>query len=246
VHYSGREKDFNFITTGLIEFKFKQTPLIFELRDFETQESLGEIHFTLADLIKTKDYFMDIPVSNSNPLRILLRATKLPNLRYELNFKIDVENLTDPSSGRVFTVQPNPYILVSRINDDGTYLPVWQNNPLLQSDPMKWKDFIIRTNALCMNDYHRPFRIQLYLKTNKKNEKDLLVGSIDTTIDTLLTKRMNSQGQEDRRHIFPLRNSKASLIIEDAYVDKKRDFIEVSQTNFFFFSILSVLSFLFI
>ena len=79
----------------------------------------------------------------------------------------------------------DPFLNVSRINEDNTWTAVWKSSVIDNSLNPKWAAVKIPMSSLCNGDLDRPLKIEI-LDFNK-NGKHASMGVVETSVRGLLT-----------------------------------------------------------
>jgi len=90
-----------------------------------------------------------------------------------------------------FLGKSDPYIIISRSNQDGTYSAVHKTEVIKNTLKPEWRPFQIRVQALCNGDYKRLLKFDIF--DWDEDSQDDLIGSFTTTLDRLT----KGQGQNN-------------------------------------------------
>jgi Ca2+-dependent lipid-binding protein len=56
----------------------------------------------------------------------------------------------------------DPFIQISRVKEDGTWVVVWKSEVVMNNLSPTWKPTQIKIQRLCNGDLHRPLKIQIW------------------------------------------------------------------------------------
>lgn len=77
----------------------------------------------------------------------------------------------------------DPFLMISRANEDGSYSLVLKTETVYSTQNPKWNRIVIRVTSLCNGDYDRSLKIDCY--DNRCNGNHKLIGTCYTSLRTL-------------------------------------------------------------
>eukprot|EP00761_Pharyngomonas_kirbyi_P013138 gb/GECH01013165.1/.p1 GENE.gb/GECH01013165.1/~~gb/GECH01013165.1/.p1 ORF type:complete len:510 (+),score=138.88 gb/GECH01013165.1/:1-1530(+) len=154
------------------------------------QESSGEIHVRCEE----------VSGRNAGHVHFELAAQKLP--------KMDLMGSIDP------------YLVISRANEDSTFSKVHSTEVVKKSKAPRWKPFVLSTTTLCNNDFYRPILIEVF--DWDKNSDDDKVGELRTSVDALLQNRGDTSFTESEDSSSTVGN----LVIKHVHFSEEKSFVD--------------------
>jgi hypothetical protein len=176
---------------------------------------------------------------------VIIKCSIIPDTRDELVANFSCNNLINPNPG-FFSGKLNPFILLSRMDQNGQFLPIWRSYPINGTTNPSWnlhkKSSNIPLATLCCNNYDTPFRIELF--SFGINEQHSFIGKVETTVQSILEA---ASAKDDKTISIRLEGKDEHnkdkncgiFIISQPYIDKKATFLQVSS---FFFALFLVRS----
>jgi hypothetical protein len=97
---------------------------------------------------------------------------------------------TGLSNKEGFFAKSDPFLIVSRCNEDGSYSKVWQSPVVMDCLTPKWGPMKLSLATLCNGDIHRPIKIEIF--DHEKSGKHEFMGQVtDVSIHQLCEARNN-------------------------------------------------------
>jgi hypothetical protein len=84
---------------------------------------------------------------------------------------------TNLSNKEGFFAKSDPFIVLLRCNEDGSYTKVWESPVVMDTLNPKWAQVKINISTLCNGDLHRPLRCELY--DHEKSGKHVFMGVVN-------------------------------------------------------------------
>lgn len=170
----------------LTYFFEEQQRLQFEIFDKlgVSKRRLGVASFLLHEIVGSNFNRLTKPLYEEGKQRgsVTVVAEELSEGRQEsIYFVVSATNL----DRKDFLGKCDPFLKISRINEDDSLLLAYRSRYHEQTLNPKWKPFEILTQQLCYGDKDRPFLIECY-DWDSDGEHDL-VGSCTTTVNRLLS-----------------------------------------------------------
>ena len=154
--------------------------------DFASHDFIGEVTFTLADLMCSRDHRFSGQIKGGHNMgTVHVRGEAIHNTRdiFVVNFvgaKLAAKN--------GFFGKSDPFLIISRCYEDGSYVVCWRGDHVTNTLNPAWTTSRIPLVALCNGDIDRPIRIQLM--DYESSGKHQPMGVVDTSVRAL----MNSAG----------------------------------------------------
>lgn len=83
-----------------------------------------------------------------------------------------------------FFSKSDPFLLISRLNEDGRWSVVWKSNHIDSNLNPCWPEVRIPMALLCNGDIDRPLKIEIY--DYEKSNKHVFMGQVETSVRSLL------------------------------------------------------------
>lgn len=144
---------------------------------------LGEASFTLADLVRTPTQKLELELGGTKygKGRVEVRAEVQVNTRDLFKVKFEGKKLANKDG---WFGRSDPFLVISRMNEDGSFNVVWQS-PRIDNDlNPKWKESKIPMVQLCNGDVHRPLSIEIFDWDH--NGKHDSMGKVETSVDQMI------------------------------------------------------------
>eukprot|EP01031_Cornospumella_fuschlensis_P028727 gene28727-34679_t len=146
-------------------------------------ELIGEVKFELSRLMRAPNTLLTLPISNHHDATIDVRAELRVNNRDVFAVTFSCNNLTNKDG--LFGTS-DPFITMSRMNEDGSHTVVWKSEVIDNSLNPRWKEVAISVVQLCNNDLHRPIILEVFDQDSSGKHESM--GSVQTSLDELLGK----------------------------------------------------------
>lgn len=153
-------------------------------KDLSKQDFIGQAFCTLGDIVtmqnSTIQLTLRVPNSKENRGTLFVCAEEVRALKYSVTFQFRGENLDKKD----FFGKSDPYIVISRSRDDGTFTPVLRTPHILKTLNPTWQPITKSAQAICNGDMFRLLRVECF--DWNKHSKHSLIGYFDTTLDELV------------------------------------------------------------
>jgi hypothetical protein len=182
-----------------VDYLFEQVQEIFihvfhctdpsNLNEIECHEFIGEIRFTLSSIMRAPSQKLALLLTNpSKPNAVLgsveIRAEAQRNTRDMLVIKVNGSKLTNKEG---FFGRSDPFLEISRSNNDGSYTPVWRSNKIDSTLNPKWPEVKISLVTLCNSDLDRKLIIEVW--DHERSGRHRSMGKVRATVRELLDAR---------------------------------------------------------
>lgn len=180
-----------------VDFNFEIIQNIqFEIRDDDLKDSdhLGRYDTTLSELVashlsqtvgKLNCEIDGVKYSDCGEIIIITEEASSCKQMVEIQFC--AENLPKCSWFR----SVKPFLLISRLNEEGTYSAVVKTEPVYATQNPTWHPFSINVTSLCNGDFDRCFKIECF--NSKDNGRHKLIGTCFASLSNLHSMSQNDE-----------------------------------------------------
>lgn len=131
------------------------------LQNLSAHTLAGEISFKLSSLMCAKGQSYQSAFSNGKPGTVIVRAEAVANTRDILCVHFSAKDLVN-KDGMGILDKSDPFIQIKRIREDGSYVVVWRNDPIMNNLNPVWPVARIPLLNLCNGDINRPIIIEIW------------------------------------------------------------------------------------
>lgn len=192
----------------IIDYNFEIVQRIrFEVWDLDPdgKDFLGYHETTLAEIVSFASRQYVRPLHGSPDKRncgeIIIVTEELSSCKQIVQMQFAAEGLPRALCG---LFRPDPFLVISRSNEDGTFSVVIKSEPVRSSKSPVWLPINMRVRTLCNGDYERTIKIDCY--DSRSSGKHSLLGSVFTSLRELI-----ANSDEERRASSALGNSNLSF-----------------------------------
>lgn len=158
-----------------------------DLMDVEKHELIGEYRFPLANLMVAREQKLHAPLVNAHKHgaalgEINVRAEVATNSRDIFVADFSAKKLANKEG---FFSKSDPFMDISRMNEDGQWTSVFRSNHLDNTLDPHWGVQRVPMYALCNADIDRPLKIDIY--DHERSGKHVLMGSVSTSVRAMLS-----------------------------------------------------------
>lgn len=159
------------------------------LNEIERHEFIGEVKFTLSSILRADSQKLELAIENHQRPgvylgEVVIRAEAQSNTRDMLTVRFSGQKLVNKEG---FFGRSDPFLEISRINEDMTYTPVWRSTKINSTLNPKWPEVTIPLVTLCNGDQDRELLIEIW--DHQRNGKHCSMGRVETTVRMLLESR---------------------------------------------------------
>eukprot|EP01035_Chromulina_nebulosa_P030660 gene30660-40761_t len=152
------------------------------LDDESKHTLLGECRFYLASLMCSNGQKLELKITGGkNTGSILLRGESQANVRDIFCVTFFARKLANKEG---FFSSSDPFLVISRMNEDGTYTKVWENTKIDNNLNPSWGPARIPMAQLCNGDVERPLRIEIF--DFEKSGHHHFMGQVDTSVKRMI------------------------------------------------------------
>lgn len=149
---------------------------------------IGEAKFTLSSLMRSTNQTSTHLLCEADQDKfargkLVVRGEAQANTRDEFVVTFACEKLCN-KEGWGFFVSSDPFLVISRINEDGTWTEVWKSKVIDSNLSPKWTQTKILMSKLCNGDIERPLKITIY--DHESSGKHAFMGEVSTSVRELL------------------------------------------------------------
>lgn len=169
----------------ILNFNFESVQkLRFEIwdEDIKGKDSLGQFETTLGDLIGRSGQQLIGKLTGGrsrNRGEIIIVTEELSSCKQIAEIQFSAKNLMKLS--RIWS--NDPFLVISRLNEDGSYSVVARTEHARSTRNPKWKPICIRATTLCNGDFDRNIKIDCY--DHRKGGSHKLIGTCHTSLRSL-------------------------------------------------------------
>lgn len=225
----------SFVRSFKIDFHFEEMQYLkfacYDVDDMskglDKQDFIGEAVCMLSQIITANGQKREMPlVLPSAPgLRrgnIIVSAEEVTELNMIATISLRGEKLDKKD----LFGKSDPFVVISRVKEDGAYVPVAKTEVVRKSLDPQWQTFDISIQRLCNGDLHRPLRFEVF--DWNRSGKHEFIGSFTTSVEQLEDARVS------RRYV----------ITNAAIKAKKKNYVNSGAIIFTDFKLTKVYSFL--
>jgi hypothetical protein len=153
--------------------------------DENRHSMIGESNFRLSDLMCAPSQKMSLTVRHSGRGEqgsLLVRAESKSNTRDLFCVQFAGQKLANKDG---FFGRSDPYLVISRLNEDGSWTVVWKSIRIDNNLSPKWAPVKIPMSLLCNGDIDRPLRIEIF--DYDENSSHDTMGIVETSIRGMIT-----------------------------------------------------------
>jgi len=148
------------------------------LEDESKHTFLGECSFYLGSLMCSNSQKMECKLSGGrNTGTVLVRGEAQANSRDVFCVTFSARKLANKEG---FFSTSDPFLVISRINEDGGWTQVWHNDRINNNLNPCWAPARIPMTTLCNGDPERPLKIEIF--DYEKSGKHHFMGQVETSV----------------------------------------------------------------
>jgi hypothetical protein len=135
------------------------------LDDESKHTFLGECSFYLASLMCSSGQKLELKMGNGgakgppNSGVMIVRGEAQANVRDIFCVTFFARKLSNKEG---FFSTSDPFLVISRMNEDGTYTKVWENTKVDSNLNPSWAAARIPMTQICNGDIERPLRVEIW------------------------------------------------------------------------------------
>jgi hypothetical protein len=210
-----------------LEYRFNEKQIIIvKVYDHDNgglNEYIGSAVFLLGGVLASSGKSATMPIQDGMKIgSVTLKASPVNQTKDTLVCNFSGKKLVNKDG---FFGKSDPFLVISRQRDDGTYMPVWKNAPIMNDLSPTWPISKIPLQALCNGDINKPIRIEIF--DYDSNGKHDFMGLVDTT-----TAGLQSTYGIEFNVIEPKKQDKSksyvnsgTLHVSNGYIEKEPTFL---------------------
>lgn len=158
----------DFATKFTVTYYFEELQSIkFEIYDVDSasrnlkdHDFIGSLECTLGELVGAPGGKLEKPLRGPRRSNgtILLRAEELNKCKEEITLHFRASHLDKKD----FFGKSDPYLQISRVNEDGSYTVVHRTEVVMKTLNPTWRPFMITARSLCNGDYDRSIKFECF------------------------------------------------------------------------------------
>jgi hypothetical protein len=147
-------------------------------------ELIGQTKFEVSRLMRATNQKLVLQLEGAHAAdgSLQVRAEAQINTRDLFCVTFSCNNLTNKDG---FFGTSDPFVQISRLNEDGTLTLVWKSERIDNSLNPRWGEVKLPMATLCNNDLHRPLQIELL--DWDSNGKHASMGIVNTSVAGMLS-----------------------------------------------------------
>ncbi len=172
----------------ILDYNFEMVQRVrFEIWDLDPngKDFLGYHETSLAEIVSFASRQYVRPLSGGpdkrNSGEIVIVTEELSSCKQIVQLQFAAEGLPRAVCG---LFRPDPFLVISRSNEDGTFSVVIKSEPVRSNKAPVWLPINMRVRTLCNGDYERTIKIDCY--DSRQNGKHVLLGSVFTSLRELI------------------------------------------------------------
>nr|XP_034317442.1 copine-8 isoform X1 [Crassostrea gigas] len=129
-------------------------------RNLKDHDFMGSLECTLGELVGAPGGKLEKPLRGPRRSNgtILLRAEELNKCKEEITLHFRASHLDKKD----FFGKSDPYLQISRVNEDGSYTVVHRTEVVMKTLNPTWRPFMITARSLCNGDYDRSIKFECF------------------------------------------------------------------------------------
>jgi len=179
---------------------------------------IGEISFTVANLMCARSHAISSQMTGGYRQGTLFaRGESIHDTRDVFVATFSAEKLLSKNG---FFGKSDPFLIISRGNEDGSFTVCWRNQPIMNNLNPRWPPSRISMIPLCNGDIDRPLRIEVF--DYEKSGRHQPMGIVDTSVRALVAsagQKLNVVEMEKKKKSSSYVNS-GVLSCNGAYIEK--------------------------
>jgi len=154
----------------------------YPLEDESKHTLLGECSFFLGSLMCSNSQRMECKLSGGrNKGSVLVRGEAQANSRDVFCVTFSARKLANKEG---FFSTSDPFLIISRINEDGGWTQVWRNEKIDNNLNPCWAPTRIPMTTLCNGDPERPLKIEIF--DFEKSGKHHFMGQVECSVSSMV------------------------------------------------------------
>eukprot|EP01038_Epipyxis_sp_PR26KG_P006850 gene6850-9379_t len=146
---------------------------------------IGECSFLMSSLMTTRSQIIKQPLisktSNAEVGEFLVRGELHTNTNHVFVANFYGSQLTNKDG---FFGKSDPFLTISRLNEDGSWTAVWRNERIENNLNPHWPEAKILMSTLCNGDLERPLKIEVFdYDSNGKHDS---MGIVETSVGAMI------------------------------------------------------------
>lgn len=198
----------NWVTQFLMDYMFEENQMFEvavydkdtdDMRDLSKHQLCGTARFSLGSVMCARGQTCNLSLAGglaSNNERVIIRAETVASNRDTFSCSFAGSKLANKDG---FFGKSDPFYVISRIREDGSYQAVYQSDKIMDNLSPTWQQMTISLQALCNCDIDRPLKVEIF-DWDSDGKHDTM-GSVTTSVRQLLESRGASMDviEEDKK-----------------------------------------------
>lgn len=151
-------------------------------KDLSKHDFIGEAECNLSDIITMPKGTIELTLYSGSKSRgkLYVSAEEVRSLKYSVLMQFRGEDLDKKD----FFGKSDPYLVISRIKEDGTFTPVIKTPHIMKTLNPLWDPITASAQTICNGDMSKVLLVECY--DWNKTFKHELIGQFQTTLDELV------------------------------------------------------------
>jgi Ca2+-dependent lipid-binding protein len=153
---------------------------------FDKHDYIGEVAFNLAHLMTAPGQRLSMEIMQGTRKRgqLTVRGETLSGTRDVFAATFVGKGLSNKDG---WFGRSDPFLVISRLQEDGSYIPCWKNDKIDNNLNPVWPVARIPLVTLCNGDIDRPLRIEVW--DHENSGKHQFMGQVNTSVRALIDSR---------------------------------------------------------
>eukprot|EP01027_Heterolobosea_sp_BB2_P017458 GEZU01024717.1.p1 GENE.GEZU01024717.1~~GEZU01024717.1.p1 ORF type:complete len:442 (+),score=140.82 GEZU01024717.1:185-1510(+) len=184
---------------------------------------IGEVKTSISEIVTSKGQCYTSPVLSANGQthgQMIIRAEEKTDCTDVAVMYFEGKGLANKDG---FFGKSDPYLVISRANEDGSFTIVHKTEVVKDSSKPTWNPIVIRVSKLCNNDYMRPLKIECFdWDSDKKSD---FIGEFKVNLTDLLNQK-EFQLVDARTNTNKSPKNTGTILVRQSMVRKEPTFLE--------------------
>lgn len=204
--------------------------------DLTKHTLLGECGFSIISLMRSPAQSLSLVLGSLDKGKIEVRGEVQTNTRDNFVVTFSANNLSNKEG---FFSTSDPFIEISRLNEDGSWSAIWKNQFIPKTLSPKWAQCKISMAQLCNGDIDRPLKLVIY--DHEKSGRHVFMGQCETNVRGLLSGANLPVIEPEKKKKKPSYSNSGLLNPGKCFIEHNPTFADVSTcTPCFIYSSLQM------
>ena len=191
--------------------------------DLTKHTFLGQCEFSAIALMRSPSQVLSLVLGTADKGKIEVRGEVQTNTRDNFVTTFSASGLSNKEG---FFSTSDPFLEISRLNEDGSWSVVWKNQQIPKTLNPKWAQCKIPMAQLCNGDIDRPLKITIF--DHERSGRHVFMGQCETNVRNLLTGSSLPVIEPEKKKKSNYKNS-GTLTPANSYIEHNPTFADVSS-----------------